>query len=117
MSDVAMTGAEVVERAAMVHYAAILIDLELPDSDGISVIQKLREQPQNNDIPIIVVSSDPARGRDDTRSVALDIIDWFQKPVDIIRLADAIDRAVGRRADSHARGSDAGGTIKERETA
>jgi CheY-like chemotaxis protein len=117
MSDVAMTGAEVVERAAVVHYAAILIDLELPDSDGISVIQKLREQPQNNDIPIIVVSSDPARGRDDTRSVTLDIIDWFQKPVDIIRLADAIDRAVGRRADSHARGSDAGGTIKERETA
>jgi CheY-like chemotaxis protein len=117
MSDVATTGAEVVERAEIAQYAAILIDLELPDSDGISVIQKVRAQPQNGDTPVIVVSSDPMRGRDDPRSANLDVFDWFQKPVDIIRLADAIDRALGRRAEPHARGSDVGGTIKERETA
>src|SRR5438132_3861789 len=46
-SDVATTGAEVIERAAEARYAAILNDLELPDSDGISVVQRLRAQPED----------------------------------------------------------------------
>ena len=92
--DIATTGAEAAERAATAHYAAILIDLQLPDCDGISLIQQLRAQPQNQDTPIVVVSADPDRGRDDTRSTSLDVLDWFQKPVDIDRLARLINRPV-----------------------
>jgi PAS domain S-box-containing protein len=98
MSDIATTGAEIVERAATTRYAAILIDLQFPDCDGISLIQQLRAQPQNLDTPIVVVSSDPARGRDDERSSSLDVLDWLQKPVDIGRLVHVIDRAGARDA-------------------
>ena len=103
MSDIATTGAEVVKRAATTHYAAILIDLQFPDCDGISLIQQLRAQPQNQDTPVIVVSSNPARGRDDERSSSLDILDWFQKPVDIGRLMGVIARAGLRDASPRLR--------------
>jgi DNA-binding response OmpR family regulator len=97
-SDIATTGAEIVKCAATTRYAAILVDLQFPDCDGISLIQQLRAQPQNQDTPIIVVSSDPARGRDDERSSGLDILDWFQKPVDVGRLAHVINHAGVRGA-------------------
>ena len=93
MCDIATSGADVIKRATATRYAAILMDLQLPDCDGINLIQQLRAQPQNQDTPIVVVSSDPARGLNDARASSLDVLDWFQKPVDINRLARVIDRA------------------------
>jgi PAS domain S-box-containing protein len=99
--DIAMSGADVISKASAGGYAAILLDLQLPDCDGVSLIQELRGQPQNRDTPIIVISSDPERGRDDIRSASLQVLDWFEKPVDMTRLAAVLERpgihAGGRR--------------------
>jgi PAS domain S-box-containing protein len=95
-ADVAPTGREAIERTATTRYAAILVDLQLPDCDGISLIQQLRAQPQTRDTPIIVVSGDPHRGREDTRTLGLDVLDWFQKPININRLAQMLDRISAR---------------------
>jgi PAS domain S-box-containing protein len=99
--DIAMSGADVISKASAGGYAAILLDLQLPDCDGVSLIQELRGQPQNRDTPIIVISSDPERGRDDIRSASLQVLDWFEKPVDMARLAAVLERpgihAGGRR--------------------
>jgi CheY-like chemotaxis protein len=92
VSDVAYSGAEVISKATTRRYAAILIDLQLPDCDGISLIRELRAQPQNRDTPIVVVSSDVTRGREDLRSPGLHVLDWFQKPVDVDRLAELLQR-------------------------
>lgn len=97
-SDIATTGVEAIERATAVRYAAILIDLQLPDCNGISLIQQLRAQPQNRDTQIVVAPADPDRGRGDIRSSILDVLDWIQKPVDIDRLARLLDRPVVRNA-------------------
>ena len=91
-SDIALSGADVISKATARRYAAILIDLQLPDCDGLSLIRELRAQPQNRDTPIIVVSSDVNRGRDDLRAAGLHVLDWFQKPVDIDRLARLLQR-------------------------
>jgi DNA-binding response OmpR family regulator/anti-sigma regulatory factor (Ser/Thr protein kinase) len=95
-SDISATGVEAIERATAIRYAAILIDLQLPDCDGISLIQQLRAQPQNRDTQIVVVSADPDRGPDNIKSSILDVLDWIQKPVDIDRLARLLDRPVIR---------------------
>jgi DNA-binding response OmpR family regulator len=68
------------------RYRAILVDLQLPDGDGISLIVRLRELPQYRDTSIIVVSADPSRGRDDLKSSKLNVLDWLNKPVDLGRL-------------------------------
>ena len=82
--------------AATRSYAAILVDLQLPDSDGISLIKNLRAQPRYHNTPIVVVSADPKRGRDDKRSSTLNVLDWLQKPVDTERLLHVLNRPIVR---------------------
>jgi DNA-binding response OmpR family regulator len=95
-TDVAYTAQEAVKGAATRNYAAILVDLQLPDSDGISLIKQLRMQPQYHNTPIVVVSADPKRGRDDKRSSALNVLDWLKKPVDTERLLQVLNRPIVR---------------------
>ena len=47
---------------------------------------RLRELAQYRDTPIIVISADIGRGRDDLRSSKLNVLDWLNKPVDFDRL-------------------------------
>jgi PAS domain S-box-containing protein len=97
-TDVACTAEEAVKGASTRSYAAILVDLQFPDSDGISLIKHLRAQPQYHNTPIVVVSADPARGRDDQRSSTLNVLDWLAKPVDVGRLLHVINRPIVRDA-------------------
>jgi signal transduction histidine kinase len=85
-TDFAYTIHDALICAVATRYRAILVDLQLPDGDGISLIVRLRELPQYRDTSIIVVSADPSRGRDDLRSSKLNVLDWLNKPVDLGRL-------------------------------
>jgi signal transduction histidine kinase len=93
-TDVAYTASDAITLAAATQYRAILVDLLLPDGDGISLILRLRELPQYRDTPIIVVSADPGRGRDDLRSSKLNVLDWLKKPMDIDRLLRVLTKPV-----------------------
>jgi DNA-binding response OmpR family regulator len=84
--DFAYTSADALTCAAATRYDAVLVDLGLPDGDGISLILQLREMPHYYDTPIIVVSANPSRGRNDTRSSRLNVLDWLNKPVDFAHL-------------------------------
>ena len=95
--DVVRTADEAA-RADAKAYAAILVDLRLPDSDGITLIKHLRSQPRYHDTPIVVVSVDPIRSRDDERHSTLHVLDWLGKPVDIDRLIAALNRPILRQA-------------------
>jgi PAS domain S-box-containing protein len=95
-TDIACTAEEAVKGAANCSYAAILVDLQLPDSDGISLIKNLRAQPRYHNTPIVVVSADPKRGRDDKRSSTLNVLDWLEKPVDTDRLLRVLNRPIVR---------------------
>ena len=97
-TDVAYTAQEAVDGATARSYGAILVDLQLPDSDGITLIKTLRAQPQYHNTPIIVVSADPERGRDDRRASTLNVLDWLKKPVDPSQLLRVLDRPIVRDA-------------------
>jgi DNA-binding response OmpR family regulator len=94
--ETAATAEGAIGRAAENAFAAILVDLQLPDSDGITLIQALRALPAHHNTPIVVVSADPNRGRSDLRSSNLNVLDWLEKPVDIRRLMNVLDRPIVR---------------------
>jgi PAS domain S-box-containing protein len=96
--DVAMTARDALGKARGKHYDAILVDLKLPDRDGISLIQSLRGEPHYQNTPIVVISSDSARGRDDLRSSSLHVLDWLNKPIDVGYLVEVLDRPLARGA-------------------
>jgi DNA-binding response OmpR family regulator len=89
-TDITYTQAAALARAKDYSYAAILVDLQLPDGDGIGLILRLRAQAQHHDTPIIVVSVDPGRGREDARSSKLNVLGWLSKPVDFEHLVQVL---------------------------
>ena len=100
-TDFAFTAAQAITRAAETQYRAILVDLILPDRNGLSVILRLRQFAQYCDTPIIVVSADPNRGRDDSRSSKLNVLGWLNKPVDYDRLMQVLPKPDARSANGH----------------
>ncbi|MEA2937000.1 MAG: hypothetical protein QOC56_504 [Alphaproteobacteria bacterium] len=97
-TDIALTAREVLAKARARAYRSVLVDLQLPDCDGISLIQDLRSQPRYQNTPIVVISADAARGRDDIRSSWLAVLDWLNKPIDIAELVSVFDRPLARGA-------------------
>jgi signal transduction histidine kinase len=93
-TDFAYSAGDALARATATQYHAILVDIHLPDGDGVSLIVHLRALPQYRDTSIIVVSGDPSRGRDDSRSSKLDVLDWLNKPVDLDRLVRLLAKPV-----------------------
>jgi PAS domain S-box-containing protein len=79
--DFAHTVAAALARANTTHYAAILVDRQLPDGDGIGLIVRLRAQARTRDTPVIVISGDPEQGRSDVRSSRLNVLRWLGKPI------------------------------------
>jgi PAS domain S-box-containing protein len=75
-------------------YRALLLDLVLPDRHGLALIRTLREAHATRELPIIVVSAQAELGRD--QAGALDVIDWMEKPVDVVRLRRAVSAALAR---------------------
>jgi two-component system, OmpR family, alkaline phosphatase synthesis response regulator PhoP len=69
----------------------ILMDIMMPDQDGISLTRDLRNDPRTAPIPIIVVSGLADAG---TLNDALlfGAVDYVVKPVDIEALASKIER-------------------------
>ena len=71
---------------------AALVDLRLPDGDGVGLIRELRSTSRGARMPIVVVSADIAQGRQDERSAGLDVAAWLQKPIDMRRLSGLLRR-------------------------
>jgi PAS domain S-box-containing protein len=88
-------------RAALAdagRFGAMVLDLRLPDGDGLDLAREVRSKPETRGIPIIVVSADAARGADPAVRM-LDVADWMEKPVDPDRLAELVRRAIGPLGD------------------
>ncbi|MEP7216695.1 MAG: response regulator transcription factor [Anaerolineaceae bacterium] len=92
----AADGASAVESARLVQPEVILLDLVLPDTDGIDVCRQIRAF---SDVPIIVLS---AVGDDAKKVEALDegADDYLTKPFSMEELQARI-RAALRRTSSH----------------
>jgi len=95
-ADIVATAREALAAAREDGYAAVLVDLQLPDADGVGLIRTLRSDPKTRDLPVVVVSADIARGR--ARGRSLEVVDWLEKPFDQTRLRDAVAGILNRLA-------------------
>ena len=85
---VASDGVQALSQARQFKPDLILLDILLPDLDGLSVCEILKRQPNTKKIPIIFMS---ALSSDVTkRSAAMNAEDFFTKPLDLNRLEKRI---------------------------
>jgi DNA-binding response OmpR family regulator/anti-sigma regulatory factor (Ser/Thr protein kinase) len=103
MSDAGFEGVpvgsvrEALRVAASEPVDAVLVDLNLPDGDGISMIRELRSLEKTRLVPIVVVSAEAERGKADARAAMLDVVAWLEKPIDGGRLAGLLRQRLGAR--------------------
>ncbi len=67
--DAAIGGNDALEKITLNHYDLMVTDLEMPDVDGIALIQQLRQKLHNTSLPIIIVAT---RNIESERQRALD---------------------------------------------
>jgi len=95
----ASTGGEALQLAAAEHPALIVLDLMLPDIDGIEVCKRIR---QDSDVPILMLT---ARDEDVDKIIGLEVgaDDYLTKPFNprelVARIRSILRRAAPERRD------------------
>lgn len=85
---VANDGVHALSQARQFKPDLILLDILLPDLDGLSVCEILKRQPNTKKIPIIFMSA--LSGDVTKRTAAMHAEDFFTKPLDLNRLEKRI---------------------------
>src|SRR5207244_8214268 len=95
---VARSGAEAVAKAKSEAPQVILMDVGLPDFDGLEATRRLRADPATAGIPIIALTAQAMAGdREKTLEAGCD--DYEAKPIeDLPRLVAKIEALVQRKA-------------------
>ena len=91
--DTAYTGIEGEEKAYTNSYDLILLDLNLPDKDGLDILNFLRKS--QVETPVIIVT---ARGEVEERALGLDIgaDDYLTKPFQLVELRARVQAVIRR---------------------
>ena len=91
--DVAHSVGEAKALLATHEYAAMTLDLILPDQSGIDLFHDIRQNDKTRDLPVIVVSAVADREARQLSGDAIQVVDWIGKPVDEHRLISAVARS------------------------
>ena len=87
----ARDGQQAIELAVLAPPDLILMDLRLPELNGIAATRHLREYAELKDVPVVVLSAlDPAMFREAAFRVGC--VDYLTKPIDLDKLEDLLLR-------------------------
>jgi two-component system KDP operon response regulator KdpE len=101
-ADVAMTGQQALDQTALRDPAAVILDLGLPDLDGLEVLRRIRSW---SNVPVIVLT---AEGAEDRKVTALDdgADDYVTKPFSTPELLARLRVALRHRTARDGAGGD-----------
>jgi len=87
----ARNGQEAVDIAGREHLDLILMDLDLPILDGIVATQRIRQQTEEQHIPIVAVTAYPM-SYTRVKAFAEGCDEYMAKPIDMSELARLVNR-------------------------
>ncbi len=94
--DVACNGAEAIEMAAHGKYDVILMDVQMPEVDGLQAAATIRTMPGLSSVPIIALTAHAMQG-DRDRCLAAGMDDYLAKPLDMRKLIATVESAAHLR--------------------
>ena len=93
----ATTAAAGLELAREHRPVLVLMDIQLPDFDGITALRRLREDPLTRTIPVVAVSAS-AMPDDQQRIIASGFDAYITKPIDVKSFIQTVEKFVGTAA-------------------
>ena len=97
-ADVAANGLEVLEAVARQAYDVILMDVQMPEMDGLEATREIHRRWPNGPRPRIIAMTANALQGDREICLAAGMDDYIAKPVRTDQLAAALERARDRDA-------------------
>jgi CheY-like chemotaxis protein len=92
----AKDGLEAVKYAESNAYDLILMDINMPNMDGVEATQKIRQMQRNRDIPIIALTANALTG-DRERFLKAGMDDYIAKPFNEEALHILLEKYIGHR--------------------
>jgi len=101
-ADMAMNGVEACAMVQKIPYDLVLMDVQMPEMDGLSAVRAIRRMPSPiRDLPVIALTANAMSG-DREIYLAAGMNDYVPKPIELPRLLAAMDRQLGSNATAAA---------------
>jgi signal transduction histidine kinase/DNA-binding response OmpR family regulator len=100
--DGVSSGEQALAQLVRHRYAALTLDLLLPDMAGQDLIRRLRQDPATAALPVVVISAIAASARSELGALATGI-EWLDKPIDHTALQAVLNRVLAPGLHGHPR--------------
>lgn len=96
----AFNGREGYEKALALNPDLILLDLMLPEWNGVELLRRLRAHPEAKDLPVLAMTAFRERAGELARELAdLGVAGFVLKPVEVAELVGSVRRTLSARAE------------------
>jgi signal transduction histidine kinase/CheY-like chemotaxis protein len=85
----ARNGVEAVAASSMMDFDAVLMDIQMPEMDGLEATKRIRSGTRNNRVPIIAMTAHAMKGERE-KSLAAGMNDHVTKPIDTFVLYSSL---------------------------
>jgi len=89
-ADVASNGLEAIESIERQHYDLILMDVQMPDMDGLEATRQIRAK--DSDVHIIAMTANAMQG-DREACLAAGMNDYVSKPIQVKELQRVLENS------------------------
>jgi len=89
--EIAYDGVEAMEKVGNLRPNLILLDIMMPKMDGFEVLEKLKESPDTEGIPVIMLTARKSK-EDMDRARELGAVEYITKPFKAVEVVDKVLR-------------------------
>jgi DNA-binding response OmpR family regulator len=96
--EAAFDAAQAISRSIKLKPDLVLLDVLMPEGDGIGVLEKLRKNVITSDVPVMAVTG-LADKRAEEMVTKLGVSEYFVKPVNMDKLLERIEAVLNRKEE------------------
>jgi len=90
--DIAYNASEAKTWLKQTKYDAMTLDIMLPGQDGLSLLEEIRKDEMLKDLPVVVVSAKAKMVKNQESNMALEVLNWINKPIDRDELITSFEK-------------------------